>query len=198
MFLRRPTSRVQFCIGIALVLLIVSGLVQSSATPEATEEGMTDKHGLIRGDITEVLDADVPLCGVGTAGLRFVVSADNTEVCDNTTGLYWEQSPSVTNSDWPSAVEHCASLDLGNGQEYRLPEVEELSTLVDYSVGNQADDLNMQNGPFSGVVPGYYWSHTESANLPMWAWNVYFGAGAGSGQVAPTGKATLRAAWCVR
>ena len=40
-------------------------------------------------------------CGLGTEGERFVVNGP--EVCDNTTGLYWEQSPSTSVFNWQGA-----------------------------------------------------------------------------------------------
>ena len=110
-----------------------------SAQHEMIKQDLSDAQTAIQTDIAEVkalLEAlNAPPCGAGTEGQRFV--PDTTEVCDNTTGLFWALTPEIPLSQ-PAALSHCADLDLGNGQTYRLPEVNELSSLVDYTQFNPA------------------------------------------------------------
>jgi len=129
-----------------------------------------------------------PLCGVGTEAQRFVPSADGQAICDNTSGLRWEQAPSTLSFSHESALAHC--LDLGSG--YRLPRIKELLTLINYGVGNQATLFNA--GPFSGILIARYWTATPSAEFPTLSWAISFrNADVG---VAPNGNALP--AWCVR
>jgi len=129
-----------------------------------------------------------PMCGVGTEAQRFVPSADGQAICDNTSGLHWEQAPSTLTFSHESALAHC--LDLGGG--YRLPRIKELLTLIDYSVGNQATLFNA--GPFTGILTARYWTTNPSAEFPTLSWAISFrNADVG---VAPNGNALP--AWCVR
>ena len=154
------------------------------------KQDIADAETAIQADIAEVkalLEAqDAPLCGAGTEGERFV--SDTTEVCDNTTGLYWQQSPSTSVFDWTEAIAHCTAL----GSGYALPEVKQLISLVDYSEPNPADALNDPNGPFEDVQSGSYWSATPDATFPADAWFVFFGNG-----FVLSGVMGDRA-WCVR
>ncbi|MEJ2230732.1 MAG: DUF1566 domain-containing protein [Nitrospirales bacterium] len=129
-----------------------------------------------------------PLCGAGTQTQRFVSSGDGSEVCDNTTGLYWEQSPSSLSFTHDTALAHC--LALGGG--YRLPEIKELGSLIDYSVGDQAAFHNA--GAFAGIFSNRYRTATPVVGFPATHWSGSFMNGslvmAFDGQNFP--------AWCVR
>ena len=131
------------------------------------------------GGIKPILKKIFPPCGPGTRKERFVVKGET--VCDNKTGLWWEQSPSSEFFTWQEAIDHCATLELtGNyhqKKEWRLAEVKELQSLVDYSVPDQATNLNDPNGPFMNVRPEFYWSATELAGDPSTAWDVAFFTG---------------------
>ena len=139
-----------------------------------------------------------PPCGPGTRHQRFVVSRKyRGEVCDNRTGLWWERSPSTEYFVWglawgtPNAVDHCNTLDL-NGKKWRLPTVDELITLLDFSVFTQAEALNEPNGLFVGLLPNFYWSATSYIG-PADAWYVNFA----TGFVFSNSKEFKVHAWCV-
>ncbi len=90
-----------------------------------------------------------PPCGGDTASNRFVMSTDGTEVCDKTTGLHWEQMPDTVPRQWQAAIAFCPTLGTG----YRLPEVKELLSLVDFS---QFDPALPASHPFSNVQSSIY------------------------------------------
>ena len=184
---------------VVIVLMLPMGLVKSAqATPPATEAEMTLQHDMIKQDIADVkalveaLEVGAP-CGAGTEGQRFVVSEDGKEVCDNTTGLYWEQSPTTNTFNHANALTHCSTLDLGNGQTYSLPEIKKLISLVDYS---QFDPALPLGHPFSNILSPStsfnYWSATPSSINSAWA--VTFNRG----QVLHPGTANNNQAWCAR
>ncbi len=132
-------------------------------------------------------NSPVPLCGAGTDAQRFVPIGENS-ICDNATGLYWEQSPSTLTFTQDNALAHCSGL----GEGHHLPGIKELGTLLDYSVGDQSTLLNA--GPFEGVLSVRYWTATPSANMASMHWTInFFNADSGealSGATFP--------AWCVR
>ncbi len=62
----------------------------------------------------------------------FVDNGDGT-VSDNATGLTWTQNDSASGMNWESALNYCESLDYAGSTDWRLPNVKELQSIVDYS-----------------------------------------------------------------
>ena len=145
------------------------------------------------GGFKKILKKFFPPCGPGTKKERFVVSKDGNSVCDNKTGLWWEQRPSSSFFDWANAIQHCENLTL-SGKTWRLPTLQEIQwdSLIDYSVDNQAMALN--DGPFDNVQSSFYWSASElvGSSFPN-AWLVNFGRGTVDFSIKRSGSR----AWCV-
>lgn len=173
-------------IGLISVALLVGaiGLVQPLRSQAEVEFGGFKK----------ILKKFFPPCGPGTRDQRFVVSKDGTKVCDNKTGLWWQQSPNTSLFNWTNALVHCVTLSLHSGELWRLPEVRELQSLVDYHEPDQAAALNEPNGPFQNVQPAGYWSATPNAFDPGFAWFVQFNLG-----IVDIGSEDfiINRAWCV-
>ncbi|MGD2080210.1 MAG: DUF1566 domain-containing protein [Nitrospirota bacterium] len=110
---------------------------------------------------------------------RFEASGDG--VMDNLTGLRWSRAASLTAEKvtWQGALEAVAGLNRGPAAGWRLPNINELESLVDCSSHSPA----LPRGhPFLEVREGY-WSSTTSMFEPDWAWALYMGKGAvGVGQ----------------
>ena len=66
-------------------------------------------------------------------GENAFVDNGNSTVSDNATGLTWTQNDSGTGMDWDAALNYCESLDVGGSSDWRLPNVKELQSIVDYS-----------------------------------------------------------------
>ena len=84
---------------------------------------------------------------------------------DNKTKLEWGPS-STERMAWAEAKIWCKQ------QGGRLPEIQELVTLVDYSRHNPAIDPI-----FGNTQSSYYWSSTTFAYNPSYAWDVGFSGG---------------------
>jgi len=100
-----------------------------------------------------------------------------------------EPDTAATAKTYDEAVAYC----LSKGNPYRLPEVKELASLLDYSHLNPA----LPSGhPFTGVQSGGlpYWSVTTNVFNPPDAWNVYFW----NGLVGVNNKSVPNPVWCVR
>jgi len=103
---------------------------------------------------------------------RFIDNGDGT-VTDNCTGLMWQK---VTGNrerglDWCSALDYCESLELAGHNDWRLPNLRELQSIVDYGrIGPSID-------PVFDSAPFIYWSSTSLANGPGLAWDVSFSDG---------------------
>jgi len=95
-------------------------------------------------------------------------------VTDNTTNLQWQDDSSATSTkkNWKEAIEYCENLTLGNYNDWRLPNFNELYYLADRSKNNPAID-----SIFNYVASNYYWSSTTLLSDKGNAWIVKFSDG---------------------
>jgi len=107
----------------------------------------------------------------GQSNNGFVDNSDGT-VTDTATGLMWQQATAPGTYTWEQALTYCESLTLpaGGYSDWRLPNRNELQSIVDYSRYNPAIDTTY----FSGTVASNYWSSTTLANGTSDAWFVVF------------------------
>jgi hypothetical protein len=98
-------------------------------------------------------------------------------VTDLNTGLMWQQGDGQNGTDyppgyrtWQQAVDYCAGLDLANHSDWRLPSVEELTSLT--SIGRFDPSIDTQY--FPQCRSGHYWSSSTYVYNPAYAWLVYF------------------------
>jgi len=110
-----------------------------------------------------------------TQNPRFTVSGDC--VNDNLTGLMWAKNGNLPNGprNWQGALDYVASINSSSGlcgyKDWRLPNMNELESLINASEDDRATWLNTQG--FSNVQSEYYWSSSEyAANTDLYAWAV--------------------------
>jgi hypothetical protein len=83
----------------------------------------------------------------------------NGVVQDNVTGLMWQQATAPGNYTWQQAIDYSNNLNLGGYNDWRLPTVKELLSIVDYSRSNPAIDTTYF--PDTQAFRNYfYWSST--------------------------------------
>ena len=78
---------------------------------------------------------------------------------------------------WCDALSYCENLSLAGHDDWRLPNIRELESIVDYGRPSPAIDP-----VFGGRVEQQTWSSTQLAGNPVTAWQVNFGFG-GAGAV---------------
>ena len=111
---------------------------------------------------------------------RFTDHGDGT-VTDNCTGLMWQKDTADVNSDgtvfgdqvtWCEALNYCHKLQFAGHDDWRLPNVRELQSIVDYGRSPSID-------PVFDEMSNSYWTSTSVtlAILPGRAWHVNFFAG---------------------
>jgi len=102
---------------------------------------------------------------------------DGTDiVTDLTTGLQWQDDDAEgsTNGDWTSAIDYCENtLVLGGYSDWRLPNRNELYSIVDFSQWDPAIYPVFETSSSSN-----YWSSSVGASHTSYAWyvNFYFGS----------------------
>jgi alpha-tubulin suppressor-like RCC1 family protein/formylglycine-generating enzyme required for sulfatase activity len=95
-------------------------------------------------------------------------------VRDDLTGLIWQRSQSANSSNtWADANDYCAALTTGNQVDWRLPNVQELRSLVDYGRSDPAIDLDV----FPGTASKRYWTSLTIPNAADRAFTVNFDTG---------------------
>lgn len=109
---------------------------------------------------------------------RLVVNT--TTVNDTVTCLEWQRATADITGDgvgdlmnWQDALAYAENLSLGGHDDWRLPDYNELTSIVDYSRYNPAIDITA----FPDTVGSYYWSSTTFAYNTYYAWFVGFGGG---------------------
>ncbi|MEI7529157.1 MAG: DUF1566 domain-containing protein [Elusimicrobiota bacterium] len=110
---------------------------------------------------------------------------------DNRTGLMWITDPSTdagfaSTMTWEQALSACENLTYAGYTDWRLPNIMELMSLVDYS--RTASPL-INIAAFPNTVSNRYWSSTTyaAAGQSAYAWYVFFG----DGIVYPGDKVTV-------
>jgi hypothetical protein len=126
---------------------------------------------------------------------RFSTLATGDAVLDNATGLVWEQSR-AEGVDWEDALSYCTSLQLDGSEDWRLPTVHELHSLVEHEYFNPATSFP-DAFPDQASHAGYpFWTSTTAALTPSSAWVVAFYSGNSASEAKTT--ATSYYARCVR
>jgi hypothetical protein len=89
----------------------------------------------------------------------------------------WAKDANLPNGGrtWQGALDYVASMNAGSGlcghKDWRLPNVNELESLINSGETNTANWLNSQG--FSNVQFDHYWSSTADAYSTDSAWVVY-------------------------
>jgi len=168
--------------------------------PKSGQTGCWDAGGTSVACTGTGQDGD-KLKGVASPSPRFTDNSNGT-VTDNLTGLIWLKNANcatVSPKTWANALTNCNSLASGvcgltdgsTAGQWRLPNVKELQSLIDFQNVNPA----LPTGhPFSNVQEGYYWSATTRAFAPFYAWVVHLSGG----YVDRIGKPSSYSVWPVR
>jgi hypothetical protein len=116
---------------------------------------------------------------------RFMDNGDGT-ITDNCTGLMWQKDTADVSGNgligdseedglfWPDALKYCESLNFAGHTDWRLPNVRELQSIVDYGRWDPAID------PVFTAVSDDYWSSSSDlseSDDSLNPWRVRFDAG---------------------
>jgi len=121
----------------------------------------------------------IQLFGNPDSATRFVDNGDGT-VTDNVTGLMWVKdaatapgAPFNAVSTWSAAIDDCLALNYAGHTDWRLPNVSEVLSIVDYS-------LSPIGPPAPLVIEVTAWTSTTKSNVITHAWSIALGSGSSS------------------
>lgn len=187
--------------NVALILVLATSLLAfasvQAAPADLPETGQTTCYesldGLIIACADTGQDGDLK-AGVAWPNPRFTVGTGATADCvtDNLTGLMWMGTPNSTPDAWADALASANNLTLCGFSDWRLPNINELESLVNSEVANQATFLNARG--FAGVQANLYWSSSSLAGNAAFAWVV----GMSASNVSSGNKTLSYYIWPVR
>ena len=168
-------------------LLADLAMCEESEAPSSLVPGVP-KTGQIIPDVDGPRDDGELQMGTAWPDPRFTDNfTDNEEdgtVTDNMTGLVWTKNANMLGEtqDWDTALAVCNDLEadgtyLKDGSipgDWRLPNVRELNSLVDYG---QYSPVLPAGHPFVGVQASAYWTSTTYAPVGDISWGISLDTG---------------------
>jgi uncharacterized repeat protein (TIGR01451 family) len=160
-------------IPVLFILLLFLSTVAFAGTVNLPQTGQTKCY--------DTAGAEIPCGGTGQDGEiqagvpwpdpRFTDNGDGT-MTDNLTGLMWTKNANLPGGykTWQQALDYCNNLTLGGYNDWRLPNVNELESLINANEADSATWLHVQG--FTNVQAHDYWSSTTLAAYPDGAWVV--------------------------
>jgi hypothetical protein len=204
LFLGSPTELPPLCAASA-----DRGLPDTGVTRCYTDTGETDCGGFAS-VVCPFRGGDGSLrTGCPYDADRFTVNADDT-VIDNCTGLQWQRFAADKDGDnaitavdkftWCEALKYCEELSFAGRTDWRLPNVRELESLIDYGRISPAIDplFRLQGGGAGDGGGGVadtsngFWSSTTSASQGTSAWIMDFDTGSSEGFMTKTANFFVR------
>ena len=111
---------------------------------------------------------------------------------DLSTDLFWQKEP-VKKATWKEALAYCESLDYAGHSDWRLPNKNELLSLVDYSKiaaeaeaeeEEETEEVSEVISSFPGMTPDLFWTSTPApVDYLVWLIHMQYGLVGPSGEV---------------
>lgn len=89
---------------------------------------------------------------------------------DPATSLMWAGEDASTTQDWLHALKFCEESTFGGYTDWRLPNLNELASIIDVGRSNPATRLN-------AMTSNVYWSGTPASLYSNRAWTIHFSTG---------------------
>ena len=97
---------------------------------------------------------------------------ENDVVLDTQTKLMWQDNEIGTKVNWEAAIQRCEDLSLARHEDWRLPSINELRSIIDISKTSPA-----LVDAFTKSSSSYYWSSSTYEDSKSDAWGVNFYSG---------------------
>ncbi|MBR4490481.1 DUF1566 domain-containing protein, partial [bacterium] len=113
----------------------------------------------------------------------------NVVIKDNVTGLFWQKAESSSELTWEEALKYCADSTYAGFTDWRLPNKEELISIINFDRANPATDL-------PGIGTSAIWTSSTSRNNQYK--RAFYVLTNSSGSMTDASKTTTHRAHCVR
>lgn len=114
-----------------------------------------------------------PVAKDGPPDADYTIKPPYTTVIDNITGREWQRADNDAPRNWNAAWFYCKGLSLDGKEDWRLPSVSELISIVSYDLYNPA----INGVAFLSTKRARYWSASTRADSGTYAWRVDFVGG---------------------
>jgi len=180
------------CVILMSLLLTASAFASTVNLPRTGQTKCYDTAGTEIPCTSTGQDGEIQ-AGVAWPDPRFTDNSDGT-MTDNLTGLMWTKNANLPGDTtyWQQALDYANNLTLAGYSDWRLPNVNELESLINANEANSATWLNAQG--FTNVQACCYWSSTTVAVDTVYAWFV----GMDYGGVSYYYKSSYDYVWPVR
>ena len=112
------------------------------------------------------------MIGLSLLQAEFLRDTTKEVVQDTSTNLMWQDDATPATMNWSDAIDYCEASTLASFTDWRLPNDNELKSIVDTSVVSPA-----MSSVFQNRVSSNYWSSTTYAGDTTRAGLVYFYVG---------------------
>ena len=110
----------------------------------------------------------------------FIRDNNNNIILDTSTNLIWQDNNNVntTTYTWESAISYCEGLTIDSYSNWRVPNINELISIIDDSLYEPSINSKFQNTKSNS--DGKYWTSTTRASATDNAWYILFQNGPGN------------------
>jgi len=160
---------------VAVLLIVVLEGIASAESVNLPQTGQTKCYDAEGAEITCAgtgQDGEIR-AGVAWPNPRFTAGTGAEADCiiDNLTGLMWPKNGNLAGEKyWNEAIDYAKNLTLCGHSDWRLPNINELESLVNADESKTDVWLNAQG--FTNVQQDRYWSSTTRAEYTEYAWVV--------------------------
>ena len=125
-------------------------------------------------------------CVRGTTLNKLYIKNNNENVIDNLTGITWQNT--FLNANWEYAINYCEELVLNSYSDWRLPNVNELVSIIDLNKNDPA-----LSSKFSYLYNGFWSSTTD-----VWNQNLVHTVDLSIGYITTPPKTSIHNFMCIR
>lgn len=139
-------------------------------------------------------------------GVNKFVDNGNGTISDKATGLMWSKDDNGKGVEWSDAIKYAESSKQAGHKDWRLPNVKELQSIVDYRYAPSIKGVTAAIDPIFNCTPfvneagdndyGYYWTSTSAlfrGGSPFYfAWYVAFGRAVNNAGIDMHGAGAVR------
>jgi len=136
-----------------------------SATPSAADPTETwflsiKSGGLFQQEKSQTVRYGTAMCVRGEKQNPGAYVDNGDTITDILTFVTWQKSVDVQTRTWEQALSYCSHLTLDGENDWRLPNIRELGSVIDFS----SYDPALNTGYFPASMPSeYFWSSTTSS-----------------------------------